>query len=303
MDKKEKRVLLGVIGGLILLTIISLSFISIIGNSWFAPPSGTIAVIPIYGQITYSSSPFMDSHAHPEDIKNFIESANQDVNINAILLEINSQGGTPVASNELMESVKDSKKPVVVWISDSGVSGAYLVASGADHIVANPSSWVGSIGVLIDLVDLSRLYEKEGINRYVIKSGEYKDMGADFRELTPEESEMLQNIVDEQYDYFIEQVAENRDLNKSYVAEIAEGKVYTGTQAENLKLIDNTGSKEEALEIAAELAGIEKYQTVTFARRTPLGAILGSLVSRIGYSMGLGIGENLQASTISNIHP
>ncbi len=303
MDKKNKTVLLGSIGGLVLLAIILLSLISVIGNSWNASTSGTIAVIPIYGQIAYSPSNLMGSSvSNPDVIKELIQNANQDVNVKAILLDVNSPGGSPVASEEIMESVQSSEKPVVVWISDTGASGAYLVASGADHIVASPSSWVGSIGVLVDLIDLSRLYDREGINKYAIKGGEYKDMGADYRELTPEEKEMLQNMVDEEYDYFIEQVAENRNLSKSYVAGIAEGKIYTGRQAKNLKLVDDLGGKDDALDIAAHLAGLKDYKVVSFAPRTTLESLLSSIGTKIGYALGMGIGENMDQGTIQNIY-
>ncbi|QUH22876.1 signal peptide peptidase SppA [Methanobacterium alkalithermotolerans] len=303
MDKKNKMALLGSIGGLVLLAIILLSLISVIGNSWSPSASGSIAVIPIYGQIAYSPSSLMGSSvSNPDVIKELIQNANQDVNVKAILLEVNSPGGSPVASEEIMESVQNSEKPVVVWISDTGASGAYLVASGADRIVASPSSWVGSIGVLVDLIDLSRLYDREGINKYAIKGGEYKDMGADYRELTPEEKEMMQNMVDEEYDYFIEQVAKNRNLSKSYVAGIAEGKIYTGRQAKNLKLVDDLGGKDEALDIAAHLAGIKDYTVVSFAPRTTLESLLSSIGTKIGYALGMGIGENMNQETIQNIY-
>lgn len=104
--------------------------------------------------------------------------------------------------------------------------------------MASNSSWVGSIGVILDLTNLSDLYEKLGINRTSIKAGEYKDIGADYRNITPEEQSMLQEMVNESYDNFITLVAENRNLSKDYVASIAEGRIYTGKQAKELKLID-----------------------------------------------------------------
>ena len=112
-----------------------------------------------------------------------------------------------------MNIINKSKKPVVVWISDVGASGAYLAASSADKIVASPSSMVGSIGVIMELTDLSKYYAKLGINKYSIKAGQYKDMGADYRPLTTtEERNMLQGMVDQDYDHFLNIVSENRHL-------------------------------------------------------------------------------------------
>ncbi|PKL67789.1 MAG: signal peptide peptidase SppA [Methanobacteriales archaeon HGW-Methanobacteriales-1] len=255
----------------------------------------TIAVIPIYGEIAYGSSD--SSYTNPDDIKSLIKEANDDSSISAIVLDVNSPGGTPVASEEIMQAIKNSKKPVVSWISDSGTSGAYLASSASDKIVASPSSWVGSIGVILQLSDLSEMYKKMGINKYSLKAGQYKDMGADYRNLTADEKKMLQTMVDEEYNYFISLVANNRNLTTDYVKSIAEGKIYTGRQALNIKLVDSLGGKDKAIQEAADLSGIgDSYNIITMSPPTTFEKILSGITSQLGYSMGAGIGDSNSSS-------
>lgn len=297
MKKNTKFLILG-IGGLFVLAICAGVLLVFISSSF----GGTVAVIPIQGQIGYGSANVLGgSTVNPDEIKEQIRNAEDDSSVSAILLEINSPGGTPVASEEIMNVVKGCKKPVVSWISDSGASGAYLAATGSDKIVASNSSMVGSIGVIMDLTNLSDLYAKLGINRSSIKAGEYKDMGADYRNLTPEEQSILQNMVDENYDNFMTIVAENRNLSKEYVASIAEGQIYTGKQAKELKLIDEIGGKDKALDIAAKLGGIGgSYKVVTMTSPQSFDDILSSVSSKIGYSIGKGMGSLLEDNTIQN---
>ncbi len=151
MDKNAKILLLGV-GGLSFLVVLAVAMLVVVSSSG----GGTVAVIPIQGEIGYSSSNVLGGGVvNPDVVKEQIRGAEDDGSVCAILLEINSPGGTPVASEEIMNEIKNSKKPVVSWISDSGASGAYLAATGSDKIVASNSSMVGSIGVIIDLTNLS----------------------------------------------------------------------------------------------------------------------------------------------------
>jgi len=246
---------------------------------------GTIAIIPVHGAIAYDTAGFSDA-ANPDEIKELIDEANSDPSVKAIVLDINSPGGTPVASEELMEAINKSGKPVVSWISDSGTSGAYLAASASDRIVASPSAWVGSIGVILDLTDLSQMYRQMGINKYAIKAGEYKDMGADYRMITDEERQMLQSMVNEEYDYFIRTVAANRNLSVSYVKNLAEGRIFTGRQALRNRLVDYTGGKDYAVEVAAKLAGVKNYDTITLEPSGGLLKVLSSMFSRLGSASG-----------------
>ncbi|NYB52139.1 MAG: signal peptide peptidase SppA [Methanobacteriaceae archaeon] len=297
MNKNTKLLILG-LGGLSVMAVFAVAMLAIISSSF----GGTVAVVPIQGQIGYGSANVLGgSVVNPEKIKTQIRNAEEDSSVRAILLDINSPGGTPVASEEIMNAVKNSKKPVVSWISDSGASGAYLAATGSDKIVASNSSMVGSIGVIMDLTNLSELYEKLGVNRSSITAGKYKDMGADYKNLTPEEQSILQSMVNENYDNFMTIVAENRNLSKDYVSSIAEGRIYTGKQAKDLKLIDEIGGKDKALDIAAKLGGIHgSYKVVTMTSPQSFDDLLSTVSSKIGYSIGKGIGSLLEENSIQN---
>jgi protease IV len=299
--KQNNKLVLGLIaGGVLLLLLLSFGAILLLGSSGSFALGDTVAVIPLEGQIAYGESNILEGQvANPQSIENSLRQAEEDPTVSAILLEINSPGGSPVASEEIMSSVKACKKPVVVWISDTGASGAYLVASSADKIVASPSSIVGSIGVILSLTDLSELYQKIGVDKYSIKAGEFKDMGADYRNLTAAEQKMLQEMVDQDYDYFISLVAENRKLDESYVRSIAEGKIYTGSQAKDLKLVDETGGKKQALDLAARLGGLsDSYRVVTMTPSQDLEDVLNSLSTNAAYALGKGIGSFMEEGAV-----
>ncbi|WJI08846.1 signal peptide peptidase SppA [Methanobacterium sp. CWC-01] len=299
--KQNNKLVLGLIAAAVLvIMLLTLGAILLLGSSGSISLGDTVAVIPLEGEIAYGESNILEGQvANPESIENSLRQAEEDPTVSAILLEINSPGGSPVASEEVMSSVKNCTKPVVVWISDQGASGAYLVASAADKIVASPSSIVGSIGVILSLTDLSELYQKMGVNKYSIKAGEYKDMGADYRNLTSSEQKMLQEMVDQDYDYFIRLVALNRNLNESYVRSIAEGKIYTGSQAKNLKLVDETGGKKQALDLAARLGGIsDSYRVVTITPSQDLEDVINSLSTNAAYALGKGIGSFMEKGAV-----
>ena len=255
MDKNIK-IIIGVI-----LIFILLGFSLLLSFLVSDMNTANIAVVPIYGSIDFSGS---YSSTHPDTIKNLIKQANDDSTIDAIVLDINSPGGTAVAAEEMSNAVKNSKKPVIAWVSDLGTSAAYLVASNADKIVASRNSLVGNIGTIIEFEDNSEQYKKNGTKKYVIKGGKYKDMLSDYRNMTDNESQMIQSIVDEGYDSFIVDVADNRNLSKGYVETIAEGKLYNGNQALKVKLIDSVGLKEDALKLAANLTDNSDYYEIDY---------------------------------------
>jgi len=312
MSKNNQLFLAIIGGGAFIVMVLFLAVLSIIGNGSGVISGSfgdTVAIIPVQGEIGYTQSDILGgSVVTPQSVTEGITQAEEDISVSAIVLDINSPGGTPVASEEIMNAVKNSQKPVVVWISDTGTSGAYLAASPADKIYASPSSIVGSIGVILSITDLSTLYQKIGVNQYSIKAGEYKDMGASYRNLTPEETKMLQEMVDEDYEFFIKMVAENRDLDINYVREIAEGKIYTGTQAKKLKLIDETGDRDDAIDSAAKLGGIKgEYNIVTITPPETFTDVLTGYSANFAYSLGKGIGsllnqDSLESSVDYKIH-
>ncbi len=308
--KKDTKIIISIIvGGLFILSLLMIGFLTLIGSfssSKFdsAPNGDTVADIPLQGEIGYgTSSASGENIVSPEMMQDAISKAESDSSVSSILIDVDSPGGSPVASEEIMNTIKNSKKPVVVWISDVGASGAYLASSSADKIIASPSSMVGSIGVIMPITDLSKYYEENGINKSSIKAGQYKDMGADYKPLTTAEKSMLQGIVDQDYDHFINIVSENRHLDKNYTESIAQGKIYTGTQAKDIKLVDGTGGKTSALNMAAKLGGIKgNYNVITISPSSGILNILNNLSSRIAYSIGMGIGNNLENGTSNNFN-
>ncbi len=181
--------------------------------------------------------------------------------VRAFVIRINSPGGGVAASQEIHEEIKKVRtvheKPVVASLSTVGASGGYYIAAAADKIVANPGSITGSIGVIIQIPNLSDLLQKVGIRSVVIKSGRYKDLASATRDLTPEERELLQKLIDDIHDQFIQAVAEGRGLSREQVESVADGRIFSGRQALDLGLVDQLGNLQDAIETAARMGGIE----------------------------------------------
>jgi len=146
-------------------------------------------------------------------------------------------------------------------------SGGYYVACGADKIVANPGTITGSIGVVMQFANLEELLKKIGYKGYVIKSGTHKDIGSPFREMTPEERELLQGVIDTVHQQFIKAVAEGRKIPIEKVTAIADGRIFAGEQARDLGLVDELGNLEDTIQIAATMAGIKGKPSVIYPRK------------------------------------
>ena len=200
---------------------------------------------------------FMGETVTPEKIISQLDEAESNPNVKAILIRVNSPGGSAAASQEIYEEVKKTEKPVVVSVSETCASGAYYISSAADRIVANRSSSVGSIGVIMQLPNFEGLYEQLGIKYTTIKQGEFKDVGSPDRPITEEEVRMLEAQLKEIYEQFISDVADSRSMEISEIRELATGWVFLGTEALELGLIDEIGNYKDAIDAAAELGGIE----------------------------------------------
>ncbi len=224
------------------------------GKPTFFGEARGIALIRIEGTISADRS---GRSVNPEDIIEQLRKADKDASVKAILLRINSSGGTAAASQEIYREVKRVKKPVVVSVADVGASGAYWVACGADRIVASPASNVGSIGVILIIPNLKELFEKVGIEYVVVSKGKYKDLGNPARRLTEEERKILDAQAKIVYEQFIDAVAENRKLSESEVKELATGLAFLGTEAKEKGLVDELGNFRDAVKMAARLGKIK----------------------------------------------
>ncbi len=214
----------------------------------------------------------------PEKMISQLDEAEKNPNVKAILIRVNSPGGSAAASQEIYEELKKVEKPVVVSVSEVCASGAYYVASAADRIIANRSSSVGSIGVIMQIPNFEDLYEKLGIKYTTIKQGKFKDVGSPDRPITEEEIRLLEAQLKEIYGQFITDVAEARNMDAGEVEELATGWVFLGTEALELGLIDGIGNYKDAINIAAELGGIKGEPNVI---RQELGFSLMDLI--LGY--------------------
>jgi protease-4 len=223
-----------------------------------------IAVIPIDGVIAGTGSS-ASGVITPQNFLEQLDKALHDPDVKAIVLRVDSPGGTVAASEEIATYVKQSTKPIVVTVGDVGASGAYMISSQADEIFANPGSAVGSIGVIMEIPNVAGLLDKVGVKFTVVHAGKYKDTGSPYRALTPAEKALIQGQVDESYQQFIDIVAAGRRLPRSEVASMATGWAWDGTEAKKLGLVDEIGTYQDAMKKAAKLGGIVgSYQTVTY---------------------------------------
>lgn len=214
------------------------------------------------------------------DIMQALQEARKREDIKAVLLRIDSPGGSAVAAQEVGEEidrVRAAGKPVVASMGDVAASGGYWIAASCDEIYANPATTTGSIGVITELLNVQGLFEKLGIRSEVIKSGPYKDMGSMNREITPEERQILEDLVGDVYQQFLEQVETGRKgkIKPEEVRALADGRVMTGKQAQKSGLVDTMGNYYDALDRARELAHIEgEPQVVELNSADPLTRLL-----------------------------
>ena len=207
----------------------------------------------------------------------------EDPSIRAVVVRVESPGGVVGPSQEIHDAiarVREKGKPVVVSMGAIAASGGYYLAVAASHIVANPGTLTGSIGVLIQLADVEGLLKKVGVRFEVIKAGRHKDVGNFSRPMTPEERAILQGLLDDMYDQFVTAVAKGRRLDRATVLELADGRVYSGRRAKELGLVDSLGGLEDAVRTAGRLAKIPGKPQLVRPRRafhlTDLADWLGS---------------------------
>ncbi|OWZ84060.1 signal peptide peptidase SppA [Natranaerobius trueperi] len=212
-----------------------------------------VQVIELDGQITETGNFNVD--ITPRLVRESLQQAKFN-NAEAVILRVNSPGGTVAASQEIASVIDDFELPTVVSMADSATSGGYYISAAADSVKAHETTTTGSIGVISVIYNLEELYDTIGVEVEVIKSGEHKDIG--YESLDEEERNILQNLSDEMYEHFVSEVSNYRDLPKEDVYEIATGEIMSGTRAYELDLVDGLGGLDEAVDRASELADIEE---------------------------------------------
>lgn len=273
MDSKKAGIAIVAVG--IVLTLIAVAFAANRtpdSKGLASTGSDKIAVINLTGTIAFSQSSSLLEASSTNATMDDLERAEEDPSLQAVVLRIDSPGGSAAASHELYEQVmrlKESGKIVVASFGETAASGGYYVGAAADKIVALPSTLTGSIGVISVVPNLEELYKMIGYEEYVFKSGPHKDMLSASRPITAEEEEIMQDITNDIYDQFLDAVVEGRGLPKEKVRQLADGRVYSGNQAKEVGLVDELGGQREAIELAAKLAGIEGEPEVVEYSRTP----------------------------------
>jgi protease-4 len=239
--------------GCAIVALVFVAFFVLIGiisrvDDWSLTTGNKVAVLPVTGLIA-------DSESTIEQLRKF----SKDDSVKAIVLRINSPGGGVGPSQEIYEEVRKlkGKKVVVASMGALAASGGYYIACAAQKIYANPGTITGSIGVIMQFVNVKDLIEKIGLKGMVVKSGVFKDIGSPVRDMKPEERELLQGVIDNVHSQFIGAVAEGRKMDREKVAKIADGRIFSGEQAKALGLVDALGNLEDAVAEAGKLAKIE----------------------------------------------
>ncbi len=291
VDGSRLKLVLITIGAVLFTLFVFLPILfSLFGDS----KMGNVALIPIEGAISGSGQQgFGSSAVSSKDIVNFIEEAEDNSQVKVLLLEINSPGGSAVASDEIAAAVKKTSKPVVALIREAGASGAYWVASASDHVIANRMSITGSIGVISSYLEFSGLMEKYGVSYEQLTAGERKDLGTPYKKLTDEEKNILQKKLDKIHDFFIEEVAANRNLEISQVQKIATGEFFLGEEALELGLVDQLGGKDEAETFIREKYGLAEINYVKYEHTSGFFDLLSGVMSTFFFNVGEGIGSIL----------
>lgn len=248
-------------------------------------PREGIAVVYLYGPIQMSSERELFFVRGADQVVGKLKRIKKDPRIKGVVLRINSPGGTVGAAQEIYEAVRDlrtSGKPVVASMGDIATSGAYYVACAADKIVANPGTVTGSIGVIMSIPNVKELLGKFGMRFEVIKSGGRKDMGSIFRDMSAEERRLLEGVVNNAYDQFYEVLLESRGgtIPEERLRQLADGRIFTGEQAKEVGLVDELGTFQESIKIAAELAGLKGEPLIIEERLFPFERIFGLIEER-----------------------
>ena len=267
MASKRDIIIAFVIGGVFLfgMGLMTLLFIFAWSDQgeYIDSGSGQIAIVEVFGPIYDSSTPVRQ-----------IDKWAERIDIEAIVVHVNSPGGGVAASQEIYYAIERARnyqgKIVVISMSSVAASGGYYLACAGDIVVANPGTLTGSIGVIVQYPTFGEFLEKVGIKFETVKSGNLKDLGNPSRSMTNEEKLMLKSVIMDSYEQFVDVVARGRGMEKEVVYPLADGRIYTGLQAYNLGLVDTLGTLKDAIDIAAEMSGLEgKPETVKEIKKRP----------------------------------
>ena len=267
-------VILGI--AVLVLGVVTAAIFALAGRAGGLSLKDKIGVIPIEGAIAKS-----------ETVVSQLVEFKKDRSVKAIILRVDSPGGGVAPSQEIYREIRKTKekKKIIVSMGSVAASGGYYVSSAADKIIASPGTLTGSIGVLMEFVRLQELMEKIGVDIEVLKSGEFKDIGSPHRKLTEQDKEMVRALIFDIQSQFVEAVAQGRNLPIEKVREIADGRIFSGSQGLELGLVDQLGNFQDAVDLAKSMAGIKGEATLVYPKRIRLRLwdILAKDASRVLY--------------------
>ena len=228
-----------------------------------------MGVIYVEGQLVTDNVADGSGYSSSVNVVKELRDAQDDKSIKAIVLRVDSPGGSPVAAEEIYSQILKTKavKPVVVSMGDMATSAAYYISAPCSRIVANPDSFTGSIGVIWTFENRSEYYSDLGTSYYVAESGTYKDVGADYRGLNDSEKAYAEAIVNEAYGRFVTSVAQGRNMSYDDVKKLADGRAYTGAEAQKLGLVDDLGGLYDAIDTAARMGNVSGTPVVTYVNQ------------------------------------
>lgn len=266
--------------------------------------SDKIAVLHLEGVIqgTAGNSIINSNTYNHKRFLEMLEEAGEDKTVDGIILRVNSPGGGVVESAEIHDKIVDiqekHEKPVYVSMGNTAASGGYYIAAPADKIVAHAATLTGSIGVIMESINFSEFADEHGIDFNTIKSGEFKDIMSPSRKMTEEEHDILQTMIDELYGEFVQVIVDGRGLSEEKVRQIGDGRVYTGTQAKELALVDEIGSMDDTITMMKEDHKLKNATVVEYQNGFSFGGFLNSKVQSIlgAKSDLIGIKELLRES-------
>ncbi|MDY6766503.1 MAG: signal peptide peptidase SppA [Candidatus Nanohaloarchaea archaeon] len=250
------------------------------------PSRGTLAVVKLDGPIAYGNG-IQSEGVSPRTVSDLTKKA-ESSGADAILYEINSGGGAVVASKEAARVIGDAGVPTVCRLKEVAASGAYWVASACDTVVADALTLTGSIGVSSTYLEVSGLLNKLGVEYVNLTSARFKDMGSRYKNLTAEEREQFDDILEETHDAFVASIAENRNITVERVEAAATGELLLGQEAKELGLVDRLGGRQEAVAAAKNLTNTTKLSTETYAPPQKF-ELLSYLFSKVGEGIAGGL--------------
>jgi protease IV len=276
MRRRRLLTALAVTGLVFVACFMAILGILIVERGEWALGGNRVALVEVEGLILSSERVVHELEEHLEDAA-----------VRAVVVRVQTPGGVVAPTQEIHDAIRRVRargKPVVASLGSIAASGGYYLAVAADRIVANPGTLTGSIGVLMQVAEVEGLLKKVGVRMEVIKAGRHKDLGNFSRAMTVEEREILQSLLDDMYDQFVSAVAQGRGLDRDAVLKLADGRVYSGRRAQELRLVDELGGLEDAVRAAGTLAGIVGKPRLVRPRR-PFQ--LGDLLDWVGGRSGL----------------